>query len=212
MNEIYSVEPVLGDIYILKGMSLSDIFTEMLKHFTYFNNKTVSALLRKKLSEVFIIKSRFLRMMVDRLRSRPFIDKGLVAQSSFANEPFDKCDINDDVLEGTDGPTRDNTQYKLKMNLNQYDILLFRSFGLFELFRNANNSGYFGLHWSLNKCRGPKGIFKVNSKDHKNVKKIVVDRFSINAEIEVSARETLVLDQVIINKLEYRRRPVQIFL
>ncbi|KAL0094787.1 hypothetical protein F4703DRAFT_1727277 [Phycomyces blakesleeanus] len=49
-------------------------------------------------------------------------------------------------------------------------------------------------------------------KDHKNVKKIVVDRFSINAEIEVSARETLVLDQVIINKLEYRRRPVQIFL
>lgn len=43
MNEMYSVEPVLGDIYVLKAISLSDIFTEMLKRSTYFNNKTLNS-------------------------------------------------------------------------------------------------------------------------------------------------------------------------
>jgi hypothetical protein len=43
MNETYSVEPVNGDLYILKSISLSEIFTEMLKHSTYFNNKTFNS-------------------------------------------------------------------------------------------------------------------------------------------------------------------------
>lgn len=44
MNEIYSVEPgVISETYILKAMSLSDIFAEILKHSTYFNNKTLNS-------------------------------------------------------------------------------------------------------------------------------------------------------------------------
>ncbi|KAG0847737.1 hypothetical protein G6F17_012265 [Rhizopus arrhizus] len=44
MNEIYSVEPgVISETYILKAMSLSDIFAEILKHSTYFHNKTLNS-------------------------------------------------------------------------------------------------------------------------------------------------------------------------
>ncbi|KAG1164499.1 hypothetical protein G6F46_003360 [Rhizopus delemar] len=44
MNEVYSAEPgVISETYILEAMSLADIFTETLKHSTYFNNKTLNS-------------------------------------------------------------------------------------------------------------------------------------------------------------------------
>ncbi|RCH78324.1 hypothetical protein CU098_007031, partial [Rhizopus stolonifer] len=86
-------------------------------------------------------RARLLRTMIDKLRSRSLVDKVFVSQSSLANEPFNKRDINDDVFEGANGSTR--------------DLLKFLNF-----FRNASNSGYFGLRWSLDKCRRSKEIFK----------------------------------------------------
>lgn len=58
-------------------------------------------------------------MMIDNLRSRSLVDKVFASQSSLANEPFDKRDINGDEFEGANGSTRGgNTQCKLKINLN----------------------------------------------------------------------------------------------
>lgn len=210
MNEVYSVEPVLGNMYISKAISLSDIFTEMLKHSTYFNNKTFNSFssfcgkndlkflssnesspkrvknkngsyarywnlhvlndkyqgkIKVFYSDILIDslfvdnvvqgivqyddkfkkyiqgqkkngfkivgytrkspgekdkekRTRLLKIMIDKLRSRCLIDKVFVSQSSLANEPFDKRDTNDNDFEGADGSTRGNTQCILKMNLN----------------------------------------------------------------------------------------------
>lgn len=44
LNETYSAEPVNGgDLYTLSLISLSEIYVEMLKNSTYFNNKTVNS-------------------------------------------------------------------------------------------------------------------------------------------------------------------------
>ncbi|KAG2236192.1 hypothetical protein INT48_003811 [Thamnidium elegans] len=196
MNETYSVEPVNGDLYILKSISLSEIFTELLKHSTYFNNKTFNSFnsfcgkndlkflssnehslkrvknkdgiyerrwnlyvlndkykdnivqdivqygdkfkefIQGQKSNGFKIvgyarkspgdkdkekRARLLRTMIDKLRSRSLVDKVFVSQSSLANEPFKKRDINDDVFEGADGSTRDLLNF---LNFSEMQVIL----------------------------------------------------------------------------------------
>lgn len=63
-------------------------------------------------------RTKLLRRMVEKLKSRSLVDKVFVSKTSTANQPFHGRDINENNIEGTDGSTIGNRQYMLKINLN----------------------------------------------------------------------------------------------
>lgn len=64
------------------------------------------------------IRSKLLKSMDEKLRSRSLVDKVFVSKTFAANQPFHKRDINEDNIEETYGSTISNMQYMLKINLN----------------------------------------------------------------------------------------------
>lgn len=63
-------------------------------------------------------RTRLIQKMVHNLRNRSVVDKVFVSKSSAASQPFDTRDSNATITEGTNGTTKGNRQYILKIILN----------------------------------------------------------------------------------------------